>query len=359
MKATIFGESHGRAVGVVLEGVPAGALLDMEQIAFELGRRAAKGELSTGRREADAADIISGLDDGHTTGAPLCAIIGNSDARSAGYEIFKRRPRPGHADHAAYVRYGGYNDIRGGGHFSGRLTAPLVFAGAVAKQILAPHGVFIGGHLLSVGDVGGGRLDPLNVTREQLAEIAARDFPARDEATAVKMKERILAAKAEGNSVGGVIECAVTGMKAGYGEPGADSLESLVSKQLFAVPGVKGVEFGAGFAFAGMTGSEANDEMSAKAGKVAFQSNHNGGISGGISTGAPIIFRAAIRPTPSIAKKQRTIDLVSLTDAELVIDGRHDPCIAHRALPAVEAAAALALLEAMGKTGGERHVGNL
>lgn len=359
MKTTIFGESHGSAVGVVLEGVPSGLRLDMGQIAFDLGRRAAKDELSTGRREADTPEVISGLNDGYTTGAPLCAIISNSNVRPADYEKFKRLPRPGHADYAAHVRYGGYNDIRGGGYFSGRLTAPLVFAGSVAKQLLALHGIFVGGHLLSLGDISGVRLDPLNVTREQLAKIAAKDFPTGDEGTAIKMKERILAAKAEGDSAGGVIECAVTGIKAGYGEPGVNSLESLISKHLFTVPGIKGVEFGAGFAFAAMTGSEANDEMSAQAGKAGFLSNNNGGISGGISTGAPIIFRAAVRPTPSIAKKQKTIDLVPLTDAELTIDGRHDPCIAHRALPAVEAAAALAVLEAMEKTEGERYVGKL
>lgn len=359
MRTTLFGESHGSAVGIVLEGVPAGLFLDMDKLLFEMGRRSPRDELATARREADIPEIISGLHAGYTTGMPLCAIIKNSAARPADYEKLKRLPRPGHADYAAHVRYGGFNDIRGGGHFSGRLTAPLVFAGAVARQILAGHGVFIGGHVLSVAGVNGKRLDPLKVTREQLAEIAARDFPAADSETAGRMKERILEAKAGGDSVGGVIECAITGLPAGYGEPGADSIESLISKRLFSVPGIKGIEFGAGFGFSEMTGSEANDQMTVEDGKIRFLSNNNGGVSGGISTGAPVIFRAAVRPTPSIAKKQQTVDLVSLGGAELAIEGRHDPCIAHRALPAAEAAAALAVLEAMEKTEGERHVGKL
>lgn len=359
MRTTIFGESHGSAIGVVLEGVPAGLLLDMDKLLFEMGRRSPRDELATARREADMPEIISGLHDGYTTGMPLCAIIKNSCARPADYEKLKRLPRPGHADYAAHVRYGGYNDIRGGGHFSGRLTAPLVFAGAVARQILAGHGVTVGGHVLSVAEVSGKRLDPLKVTAARLAEIAARDFPAADGETAARMKERILRAKAEGDSVGGVVECAVTGLAAGYGEPGEGSLESLISRRLFSVPGIKGVEFGAGFGFAEMTGSEANDQMTVEHGEIRFLSNNNGGVSGGISTGAPLIFRAAVRPTPSIAKKQKTVDLVSRSEAELAIEGRHDPCIAQRALPAVEAAAALAVLEAMKKTEGERHVGKL
>lgn len=359
MRTTFFGESHGSAVGVVLEGIPAGLLLDMEKLLFELERRAARGELSTARREADVPEIISGLHAGYTTGMPLCALIQNGRARPADYEKLKRLPRPGHADYAAHVRYGGYNDIRGGGHFSGRLTAPLVFAGAVAKQILAGCGVSVGGHVLSVADVSGERLDPLNVTAGRLAEIAASDFPAADSETAARMREKILQAKTAGDSVGGVIECAVVGLAAGYGEPGPESMESLISKHLFSVPGIKGVEFGAGFGFAAMSGSVANDQMAADGSEISFLSNHNGGISGGITTGAPVIFRAAVRPTPSIAKKQQTVDLVSLSSAELVIEGRHDPCIVHRALPAVEAAAALAVLEAMEKTEGERHVGKL
>lgn len=359
MRAVIFGESHGSAIGVVLENVPAGLLLDMQQISFELGRRSPGDDLSTARRESDEPEIISGLYKGYTTGAPLCAVIKNNDARSSDYEKFKNLPRPGHADYAAYIRYSGYNDARGGGHFSGRLTAPLVFAGAVAKQFLAKRKISVGAHLLSIADVSGEKFDAVRVTERQLSELAVKQFPAFDDITAKKMKQRILEAKKEQDSAGGVIECAIVGLDAGVGEPGPESLESLIAKHVFAVPGIKGIEFGAGFGFASMRGSEANDEMSAADGKVEFLTNNNGGISGGISTGAPVIFRAAVRPTPSIAKKQRTIDLASRCGAELVIEGRHDPCIAHRALPAVEAAAALALMEALKKTGGEWHAGKI
>jgi len=361
MRATVFGESHGSAVGVLVEGVPPGLALDMGRIAFEMARRSpGGGGLSTGRREQDKPDIISGLHDGRTTGAPLCAIIQNGDARPADYEKLKRLPRPGHADYAAFVRYGGHNDVRGGGHFSGRLTAPLVFAGAVAKQFLALREIFVGGQLLSVADVRGAGFDGQEVSRELLASIAMKDFPVLDDELAAKMKKKILEAKEQGDSVGGVIECAIAGLPAGIGEPGGCSLESLIAKNAFAVPGVKGIEFGAGFGFARIMGSEGNDCMAMdEGGDVKMLSNNNGGISGGISTGAPVIFSVALRPTPSIAKRQQTVDLVSRTTAELSIEGRHDPCIAHRALPAVEAAAALAIIDALEKIGGERYVGQI
>lgn len=359
MKASIFGESHGTVIGVVLEGVPPGLVLDIEQVALEMKRRSPGGEFSTARRESDLPEIVSGLWQGRTTGAPLCALIKNSDARSADYEKLARLPRPGHADYAASLRYGGNNDIRGGGHFSGRLTAPLVFAGAVARQFLARSGIYVGGQLLSVADVQAESFDALRVTREQLAEIAVKDFPVCCETVAAAMKQRIAAAKARGDSVGGVVECVVAGIPAGIGEPGRESLESLIAGNVFAVPGVKGIEFGAGFGFAAMKGSAANDEMEMENGEVRLTSNHNGGVSGGISTGTPVIFRAALRPTPSIAMKQRTVDLVSRSDAELIVEGRHDPCIAPRALPAVEAAAALAVMEALRKIGGERYAGQI
>lgn len=358
MKTTIFGESHGNVIGVVLEGVPAGLLLDMEQILRDMRRRApGNSELSSARKEADTPEIVSGLWAGRTTGAPLCALIKNGDARPSDYKKIKRLPRPGHADYAAFARYGGNNDVRGGGHFSGRLTAPLVFAGAVAKQIIAGKGIFIGGHLLSVAGICGEKLDALNVTRDLLAEIAAKDFPVADRKVAEQMRRGILEAKQLGDSVGGVIECAVLGMPAGIGDPGADSLESIISRNIFAIPGIKGIEFGEGFGIAAMKGSDANDGLRMEQGEIILSSNHNGGVSGGISTGAPIIFRVAVRPTPSISLKQKTVDIVSLCDMELVIEGRHDPCIAQRALPAVEAAAALAVTEVLKKTGGERYAG--
>lgn len=359
MKASIFGESHGSVIGVVLEGVPPGLTLDMEQVSREMKRRSPGGAFSTTRRESDLPEIVSGLWQGKTTGAPLCVLIKNSDARSADYEKLERLPRPGHADYAASLRYGGNNDVRGGGHFSGRLTAPLVFAGAVARQFLARNGIYVGGQLLSVADVRAEGFDALLVTSERLAEIAAKDFPVYCETAAAAMKQRIAGAKACGDSVGGIVECVVAGIPVGIGEPGRESMESLIAQNVFSVPGVKGIEFGAGFGFAAMRGSDANDEMVMEGGEVRLTSNNNGGISGGISTGAPVVFRAALRPTPSIAIKQKTVDLVSRNDAELTIEGRHDPCIALRALPAVEAAAALAVMEALRKIGGERYAGQV
>ncbi|WP_303322258.1 chorismate synthase [Cloacibacillus evryensis] len=361
MKFSIFGESHGPAIGVLLEDVPAGAALNMEEIAFEMGRRApGKNALSTARKEADSPEVLSGVYNGFTTGAPLCAMIRNTDARSGDYSLLKRFPRPGHADYTAAARYGGFADMRGSGQFSGRLTAPLVFAGAVAKQLLARRGIFVGAHICSINGIKDTRLEDSPLFRsggESLLRAAAhRELPVLDEGAGERMREAIAEAKRNGDSLGGVIECAATGLEAGIGEPGADSLESLISRNCFAVPGVKGIEFGAGFAFAEMRGSEANDPMEMKEGRVVMRSNNNGGISGGISTGAPLLFRAALRPTSSIAREQDTVDMERRADAKLVVPGRHDPCIVHRAVPAIEAAAALALLEAVQKLYGIRCI---
>lgn len=361
MKFSIFGESHGPAIGVLLEDVPAGAALNMEEIAFEMGRRApGKNALSTARKEADSPEVLSGVYNGFTTGAPLCAMIRNTDARSGDYSLLKRFPRPGHADYTAAARYGGFADMRGSGQFSGRLTAPLVFAGAVAKQLLARRGIFVGAHICSINGIKDTRLEDSPLFRsggESLLRAAAhRELPVLDEGAGERMREAIAEAKRNGDSLGGVIECAATGLEAGIGEPGADSLESLISRNCFSVPGVKGIEFGAGFAFAEMRGSEANDPMEMKEGRVVMRSNNNGGISGGISTGAPLLFRAALRPTSSIAREQDTVDMERRADAKLVVPGRHDPCIVHRAVPAIEAAAALALLEAVQKLYGIRCI---
>lgn len=361
MKFSIFGESHGPAIGVLLEDVPAGAALNMEEIAFEMGRRApGKNALSTARKEADSPEVLSGVYNGFTTGAPLCAMIRNTDARSGDYSLLKRFPRPGHADYTAAARYGGFADMRGSGQFSGRLTAPLVFAGAVAKQLLARRGIFVGAHICSINGIKDTRLEDSPLFRsggESLLRAAAhRELPVLDEGAGERMREAIAEAKRNGDSLGGVIECAATGLEAGIGEPGADSLESLISRNCFAVPGVKGIEFGAGFAFAEMRGSVANDPMEMKEGRVVMRSNNNGGISGGISTGAPLLFRAALRPTSSIAREQDTVDMERRSDAKLVVPGRHDPCIVHRAVPAIEAAAALALLEAVQKLYGIRCI---
>lgn len=321
MKYTIFGESHGPAIGVTLEGVPAGIVVDLDFIRGELARRApGKNAMSTARKEADEAEILSGVFEGRTTGTPLCAVIRNTDTRSKDYEKLKRLPRPGHADYAGSVRYQGYNDYRGGGHFSGRLTAPLVFAGALAKLIL----------------------------KEKKIEItsAISILEGIPEPTPQQVEEIILAAKKEGDSVGGAIACTVEGVPAGHGAPDFGcNAEGIFSQYLFAVPAVKGVAFGAGFGFSCMRGSEANDPFYMDDGTVKTRSNCSGGINGGITNGMPITFEVAIRPTPSISMEQDTVDLESKKDAKLVVEGRHDPCIVQRALPVIEAAAALATCE--------------
>ena len=321
MNYTIFGESHGPAIGVVLEGVPSGLVVDMDFIRAELRRRApGQNALSTARKEADEPEILSGVFEGRTTGTPLCAVIRNTDTRSRDYEKMKRLPRPGHADYAGAVRYGGYNDYRGGGHFSGRLTAPLVFAGALAKLILREKNIDVTARISILGGVP----DP----------------------TPAQIEEIILAAKAEGDSVGGAIACTVRGVEAGHGAPDFGcNAEGIISQYLFAVPAVKGVAFGAGFGFSCMRGSEANDPFYMDGDAVRTRSNCAGGINGGITNGMPIVFEAAIRPTPSIAREQDTVDLSVRKDAKLTVEGRHDPCIVQRALPVIEAAAALAVCE--------------
>lgn len=324
MTYTVFGESHGPAIGVVVSGLPSGVLLDIDAIGAEMARRApGKDRTSTARKEPDVPEILSGVFEGKTTGTPLAAIIRNTDTRSGDYSKLKDLPRPGHGDYAGFVRYAGYNDYRGGGHFSGRLTAPLVFAGAVAKQILAERGITVSSRISMLGGV----KDP---TDQQVDDI-------------------ILAARDDGDSVGGCIACAVSGMPAGFGAPDlGENAEGIFAKHLFAVPAVKGVAFGAGFGFASMRGSEANDPFYMDGGAVKTRTNHAGGINGGITNGMPVTFEIVIRPTPSIAQEQQTVSLSRGTDETLVITGRHDPCIVKRAMPVIEAAAALATMELIG-----------
>ena len=321
---TIFGESHGPGIGVVMTGLPSGLELDMEAVAAEMARRApGRDKTSTPRKEADEPQILSGLFEGKTTGTPLCAVIYNTDTRSKDYSKLKDLPRPSHADYTASIRYGGFGDYRGGGHFSGRLTAPLVFAGAVAKQLLAQKGIEVESRIDLLGGVA-------NPTAEQIEEI-------------------ILAAKAEADSVGGAVRCTVSGVPAGFGAPDiGENAEGIFAKHLFAVPGVKGIEFGAGFGFASMRGSEANDPFVMDGDDVRTLTNHAGGINGGITNGMPLVFRVAMRPTPSIGKAQQTVSLSNGTNEILNIEGRHDPCIVKRALPVIEAAATLAVCEIMG-----------
>ena len=347
MKYTIFGESHGPAIGVTLTGVPAGLELDWDSVRLEMARRApGKNDLSTARKEADEVKVLSGLFEGKTTGAPLCAVIENTDTRSADYEKTKNLARPGHADYAAHVRYGGHNDYRGGGHFSGRLTAPLVFAGAVAKQILAQKGVFVGAHISSVYGISDASMEDWF----SLKEVAAKEFPVLDDEKGAEMREAIAEAKEDLDSVGGSVECAVFGLPAGLGDPDFGlNAEGIFSQYLFAVPAVKAVAFGAGVAFALMRGSEANDPLYVDDdGSVRGEQNCAGGINGGITNGMPITFEVTMRPTPSIGRTQFTVDMERMENAELELTGRHDPCVVPRAVPVIEAAAALAACELMG-----------
>ena len=344
----IFGESHGPAIGVVLEGLPSGVPLDMDFISREMDRRRARaGGLSTTRLEADAPEVLSGVYQGKLTGTPLSAVIRNGNTRSQDYEATRNLARPSHGDYTGFVRYHGCSDPRGGGHFSGRLTAPLVFAGAVAKLILKGRGIAVGAHIARIGSVSDRAFDPVTLSEKDFGPLWAESFSVLDPDAGERMKAEIQAARLDGDSLGGIIECGVTGLPCGVGEPGLGSLESILSRHLFGVPAVKGVEFGEGFGFAGLRGSQANDPMRVEDGRVVTETNRNGGILGGISNGMPVVFRVVIKPTPSIGKPQRTVDLSAMENAELVIQGRHDPCILSRASVVVESAAALALCEAL------------
>lgn len=346
MRYMIFGESHGPAIGVTLEGVPPGIHLDMDFIDEEMARRSpGKSPLSTARMEEDKVQILSGVFQGRTTGTPLCAIIMNMDTRSTDYEGTKDLARPGHADYSGSLRYGGYQDYRGSGHFSGRITAPLVFAGALAKLILKEKGVTVGAHIREIAGVKDADILDLGMDPELLGSITKKGFPVFDDRKGEEMKDAILRAKAEEDSVGGIIQCLVLGFPGGKGDPGQESVESVVSRHIFAVPAVKGIEFGTGFRLAAMRGSESNDAFYNDGEGVRTRTNHNGGINGGISNGMPINFSVVVKPTSSIGITQQTIDMRALQNAQITVQGRHDPCIVHRAVPVIEAAAALALCE--------------
>ena len=347
MNYTIFGESHGPAIGVTLTGVPAGLELDWAAIEKDMARRApGKSPLATARKEADQVQVLSGVFEGKTTGSPLCAMIANTDTRSADYTKTRDLARPGHADYPARVRYQGFNDYRGGGHFSGRLTAPLVFAGAIAKQILAQRGITVGAHISSIYGVNDEALEDWDT----LKGVADKDFPVLNDEKGQEMQEAILEAKEDQDSVGGSIECGVFGLPAGYGSPDfGENAEGIFSQYLFAVPAVKAVAFGAGTAFSLMRGSEANDPLYVdEHGNVGAEQNCAGGINGGITNGMPLVFEVTMRPTPSIARTQFTIDMNRMEHAELELQGRHDPCVVPRAVPVIEAAAALAACQLLG-----------
>ena len=349
LKVSIFGQSHAPAIGCVIDGLPAGETVDTDVLASFLARRApGQNEFSTARREADIPEIVSGLYEGKTCGAPLCAVIRNTDTRSKDYSELADKPRTGHADYTAHLRYGGAQDIRGGGHFSGRLTAPLCIAGGIARQILARRGIFIGAHIYAVNGVRDTAFDPCLVSRAQFDLLEDKPFCVIDDAAGGIMQQRILSAKANADSVGGIIECAVVGMPAGIGDPMFDGMENRLAQMLFGVPAVKGVEFGDGFACADLLGSENNDPMVMdENGKPRMTSNHAGGILGGITTGMPLMLRCAIKPTPSIGQTQQTVSLSAGENAALTVHGRHDPCIVGRAVPVIIAATAIAVLDAL------------
>lgn len=346
LRISLFGESHGPAVGVVIDGFPPGLALDMERINLEMARRRPKNSsYSTQRTEADAVEILSGIYLGRTTGAPICGLIRNTDTRSRDYEESSHLARPGHADYTGYVRYGGYNDFRGGGHFSARLTAPLVFAGALARQFLESKHIHIGSHIYRIGNVQDTGFDMTRITREQLESLRHMEIPVNDANCVNAYLEAIDEARKQGDSVGGIIEAAAIGLPAGLGSPYFGNVEGKLSSILFSIPAVKAVEFGAGFAITGMRGSEANDSFFMDGGRVRTRTNHNGGINGGITNGMPVVFRVALKPTPSIAIAQDTIDMKRMENARLEIRGRHDACIVPRAVPVVEAACAIALCD--------------
>ncbi len=340
IRLTIFGQSHSPAIGMTLEGVPAGEKIDYDKLGSFMARRApGNNSYSTPRKEADQPEFLSGVFNDYTCGTPISAIIRNSNTRSQDYSELKRVPRPGHADYTAEVKYKGFQDYTGGGHFSGRLTAPLCIAGGICMQILERKGIEVFARIKSIKNVS---------DNGQLTEsLGLKSFPVVDDAQGEKMVALIEEYKAKGDSVGGIIECVVKGLPVGLGDPMFDGMENRVASIVFGIPAVKGIEFGAGFEVANMTGSENNDYYHYDNGEVKTLSNNAGGILGGITNSMPLIFRVAVKPTPSIAMVQESVDLSAGEDKELVVKGRHDPCIVPRAVPVVEAAAAIAVYDAL------------
>lgn len=348
IKVSIFGESHGEAIGCVIDGLPAGIKLNLDKIYQDLSRRApGKDRTATARLEKDIPHILSGVLNHITTGAPLAMIIENTNTKSNDYENIMTVPRPSHSDYPAFVKYNGYNDIRGGGHFSGRLTAPIVFAGAIAKQILEQKGIKIGAHIKRIGTVCDEYFDMNQISSSILEELSSKNFSTISDKAENKMRDEIEKYRMKQDSIGGEIECAAIGLPIGIGGNIFDTVEGKLAGILFGIPAVKGVQFGLGFDFAKENASKVNDEYEIKDGKVSLISNNNGGILGGMTTGAPIILSVAIKPTPSIGKEQRSVNLQTLENETLVIKGRHDPCIVPRAVPVIEAAVAIGVLDLM------------
>ena len=342
LKLSIFGQSHGAAIGMTLDGIPAGLPVDMDALQFFLNRRApGQNDWSTPRKEADRPEFLSGILDGFTCGAPIAAAIYNKNTRSGDYANLEDCPRPGHADFTAQIKYGGFQDAAGGGHFSGRLTAPLCIAGGLCKQWLEGMEIRVFAHIAAIAGISDTPFDPLAPDRDSIQP----DFPVIKPDAGAQMRDAISAAKGDGDSVGGIVECAVTGLPAGVGEPMFGGVESRIAQIVYGVPAVKGVEFGAGFSAANLRGSQNNDDYVISDGQIRTVTNNAGGILGGITTGMPLIFRAALKPTPSISRPQQSVDLNDGKVQELIVKGRHDPCIVPRAVPVIEAAAAIAIFD--------------
>lgn len=346
LKLSIFGQSHGKAIGMTLDGIPAGLPVDEDKLRAFMARRApGRNDYSTPRKEADAPEFLSGIVDGYTCGAPIAAIISNTNTRSGDYRNLMDCPRPGHADYTAQVKYGGYQDVAGGGHFSGRLTAPLCIAGGLCKQWLENLGIRIAARLCMVAGIEDGPVswDPINPD----LSLVGDPFPVLNAEAGEHMQQAINDARADADSVGGVIECVITGLPAGLGDPMFGGMESRIAQIVYGVPAVKGLEFGSGFAGSSLRGSQNNDAYTVTDGKITTLTNNAGGILGGITNAMPLFFRAAIKPTPSIGKQQQSVSLSAMENVPLEIHGRHDPCIAPRAVPVIEAAAALAVFDAL------------
>lgn len=353
LRLSIFGESHGKAIGINIDGLASGIEINFEDIEKDMARRApGRNSFSTQRKESDSFEILSGVFEGKTTGAPLCVIIRNEDKKSKDYSKLKEIMRPSHSDYPAFVKYKGNNDIRGGGHFSGRITSPLVFAGSLAKSILAKRGIYIGATIKSIGNVSVEDLREEELKPNIFKELAQKEMAVLDDEKILRIKSEIELARMNQDSVGGSIECFAIGVPAGIGEPFFDSLESTIAHLAFSVPAVKGIEFGRGFDITRGYGSEMNDEYYYDNGTVKTRSNNNGGILGGISNGMPIKFKVAIKPTPSISKIQNTVNVISQENSELIIEGRHDPCIVPRAVVVIESIMAIALLDKIYEVGG-------
>ncbi|MBQ9764617.1 MAG: chorismate synthase [Lachnospiraceae bacterium] len=346
IKVSVFGQSHAKAIGVTIDGFPAGFEIDMDELGRFMERRApGRNAFSTARKEADLPEFITGVLGNVTCGAPVSALIYNKDQHSKDYENLKKVPRPGHADYTAQVKYGGFQDVAGGGHFSGRMMAPVCIAGSMCLQYLKKQGIEVYAHIKSIGGVSDDSVDMADCTQEMLANVKTKEFPVINDDKGMEMQEVIAKAKADLDSVGGVVECVITGVPAGIGEPMFDGIENRLAQALFGIPAVKGLEFGNGFEAALLRGSENNDSFAVKDNKVVTKTNNHGGILGGITSGMPIVFRVAIKPTPSIARQQESVRLETLTEELLEIKGRHDPCIVPRAVPCVEAVAAIVMMD--------------